>query len=68
MSDLANLNAKADGQKFARSFVAKRPFDVAAIKANAQKLLASADPDERKVGEYHMSFCAEIESNLSVTK
>jgi hypothetical protein len=67
MTDLSNWNAKAAGQAFARSFVAKRPFDVTAIKANAQKLLASADPDERKVGEYHMAFCAEIESNLSVT-
>jgi len=61
LTDLSNWNAKAAGQKFARTFKAERPFDVAAIKANAEKLLASTDPDERKVGEYHMSFCQEIE-------
>jgi hypothetical protein len=68
VSDLANWNAKAAGQKFARTFKADRPFDVAGIKANAERLLASSDPDERKVGEYHMAFCTEIESNISVTK
>jgi hypothetical protein len=67
LTDLSNWNAKAAGQHFARNFSATRPLDIAAIKANAQKLLASADPDERKVGEYHLAFCAEVESNLSVT-
>jgi hypothetical protein len=61
LTPLPNFNAEAAGQAFARTFKAGRLFDLAAIKAKARKLLASADPDEREVGEYHMAFCSEIE-------
>jgi hypothetical protein len=61
LTELSNWNAKAAGQAFARQFKAERSFNIAAIKANAEKLLASTDPDERKIGEYHRAFCLEIE-------
>lgn len=62
------LDAKGAGRDFARITAAKRLSDIAAIKANARKMLASEDPNERWVGEYHMSFCAEIELHNPVTK
>jgi hypothetical protein len=68
LTHLSNWNAKAAGQEYARIVIAKRALEIAAIKANAQKMLAGADPDERKGGEYQLAFCTEIESNVSVKK
>lgn len=65
---LFNLDAKAVGQDFARTITAQRSPDIAAIKANAQTLLASEDPNEQWLGEYHIAFCTEIELNNPVTK
>ena len=61
MSELSNWDAKTAGKQFARKVGNMSPCDIAAIKANAKNLLTSVDPDERKVGEYHMAFCLEIE-------